>query len=128
MQPTTYSFHSALMLEDKIDLLKDLKTQNIIDQDEYDKALLEVFNFSDQLLISSFFYTYNFFAFDFPENSDDAIESFLKSIEQNYLKLISENPDRKKTLTNKYKKSLDYVNQIKTAMPTIHKLIERLEK
>jgi len=128
VRPTTFSLNSALMLEDKIDVLSNLKSQNLIDQKEYDKALLEVFNFSDQLLISSFFYTYNFFAFDFPKKSDDAIESFLKTLEHNYLELISENPDRKETLTINYKKSLDYVNQIKTAMPTIHKLIERLEK
>ena len=127
MMPPLFNQQSVVSFEEKIDVLLDLKSKEIIDQEEYEKSLIEIFNLTDRILISSLYY-FGYIIGEFQAKKENFIENYLQTVEVNYLKLISENPNKEEEFTANYKNTIKRITEIRTALPTIHKLIESFEK
>ncbi|MBN2892873.1 MAG: hypothetical protein JXL97_13480 [Bacteroidales bacterium] len=134
IMPLTYTPRAVFEMESKINVLLEMKSKNQIDENEYNSALTEIFTLSDNVIILSIINS-NFFFYPISEEpikySESPIEFYKETLKNHYLKLITENEDNKELtddLTIKFKSSMEKLNEIQTALPTIHKLIESFEK
>jgi hypothetical protein len=130
----SYSPAMIFELEKKIDVLMKLKTDNNIDKKEYEKALSEVFNLSDEVIILSIIN--NNFMYDKIKEKDknatgDLIDIYINILDEHFINLTKNNKNSKEFLTSiaeNYKTSIEKLQEIKSVLPTIHKLIESFEK
>jgi len=63
--------------------------------------------------------------------NDNLIDKYFQTLENHYKKLLDENKDNeefKTQITENYTNTVEKINEIRTALPTIHKLIESFEK
>ncbi len=130
----TYTPEAVYKLEHKIDALQDLKTKEIIDQKEYELALNEVFNLSNHVLILSIinsnFLSHIGISESSLKNNKNVFDDYYYILENSYTKLISEKEDNNEptsNITENYQNTIKKMNEIRTALPTIHKLIESFE-
>lgn len=135
MIPMTYTPKSTFELEYKIDILLDLKKNEQIDNEEYQNALLQIFNLSDQIIILAMLNT-DFFFYPIEEQEvlqgKNVIEEYKKIVEEHYSKLLKEgnidDENFESHMLENYSSSMEKLNEIQAVLPTIHVLIKRLEE
>jgi len=131
IMPLTYNPNAAFELERKIDILLDLKQKNLINSEEFENALAEVFNLSTQVIALRIINN-NFFYNQLDENSikqgENDIDIYIETLKIHHQKILKELDTEPDVINSFLTETIKKLLEIKATMPTIIKLIESFEK